>query len=328
MTEPMVPPDCDLRGMPFMPLHCQRLLDSDLFGISTGDEFKAAVALWAKSWNQAPAGSLPKDERVLAHLSSAKSWKKVREMAMRGWVLCSDDRYYHPLIAEYVLEAWGRREDFREVRETKETRQQRWRDKVKQLSGLLRAAGITPPAGASLEKLTSLCVTHVDGFVDAQASTGRRDVDDPEMSLTGDSRQGTGDSKETGDIARANPVLSAGEVCKAIRSAGVADANPSSPKLVKLIEAGITLDEFIAAAEAAVRKQAGFGYALTTAENRRRDATVAPLPAAAPGRPPATEPEWRREQRERVQQAAPYAAARRDPKPTSEVFDALPPTTR
>lgn len=113
-----------------------------------------------------------------------------------------------------------------------------------------------------------------------------------------------------------------------MRKAGVADTNPSSPKLVKLIEAGITLDEFASAAEAAVRKQAGFAYALTTAENRRRDAAqVSPLPAAAPGRPPATEPDWRREQRERVQQAAPYAAARREPNPNPEVLDALPPAT-
>ncbi|MGJ7500093.1 DUF1376 domain-containing protein [Variovorax sp. ZT5P49] len=328
MTEPMVPPDCDLRGMPFMPLHCQRLLDSDLFSISTGDEFKAAVALWAKSWNQAPAGSLPKDERVLAHLSSAKSWKKVREMAMRGWVLCTDDRYYHPLIAEYVLEAWGRREDFREVRETKETRQQRWREKVKHLSGLLRAAGVTPPAGASLEKLTSLCAQYVDGFVDAQVSTGRHYVDDREMSLTGDRGQGTGDSKKTEDIARAQSDLSAGEACKAMRKAGLADTNPAHPELLTLLAEGITLPELKSAATTAADGGKGFVYALRTAAGRRRDAAkVGTLPAAPPGRPPATEPDWRREQRERMQQAAPYAAARRDQSPPQEAFDALPPTS-
>lgn len=56
-------------------------------------------------------------------------------------------------------------------------------------------------------------------------------------------------------------------------------------------------------------------------------ATNAGRGQAATPRPPATEPDWRREQRERVQQAAPYAAARREPNPNPEVLDALPPTT-
>jgi hypothetical protein len=285
MTDPLVPSDCDLRGMPFMPLHCQRLLDSDLFAISTGDEFKAAVALWCKSWFQVPAGSLPNDERVLEHLSSSKSWKKVRAMAMRGWTLCSDDRYYHPLITEYVLEAWERREDFREVKTNKETRQQRWREKVKHLSGLLRSAGVTPPMNPSLKELLSLCETHVPDFVDAdvdaQASTVRRPVDKNETAKTGDRGQGTGDSKKTEDIARAHPDLSAGEATKAMRAAGLQDANPSHPELIALLTAGITIDELQAAATSAAATGKGFVYALRTAAGRRRDAAkVGSLPTA------------------------------------------------
>lgn len=328
MTEPLVPADCDLRGMPFMPLQVQRLLDSDLFALSTGDEFKAAVALWCKSWGQVPAGSLPNDDRILEHLSSAKNWKRVRVMALRNWMLCDDGRLYHPLVAQNVLEAWTRREDFREVKETKETRQQRWRDKVKHLSGLLREAGITPPAGASLEKLTTLCSVHVDGFVDGQASTGRRPVDDPEMSLTGD-RDRDRDSIKTGDIARATSGPSSGDACKAMRAAGLADANPSHPRLGALLKAGITFDELVSAAQSAVASGKGFAYALATAEGRRRDAATAPLPPPAPRAAPA-EPEWRREQRERMAQAAPYAvaqpkAAARAPTPfDDEVTDVLP----
>lgn len=280
MTEPLVPSDCDLTGMPFMPLQVQRLLDSDLFALSTGDEFKAAVALWCKSWTQIPAGSLPNDERVLEHLSSAKQWKKVRTMALRHWVLCSDGRLYHPLVAQNVLEAWARRQDFREVKETKDTRQKRWREKVKHLSGLLRSAGITPPTGASLEKLTHLCETHVDGFVDAHVdgavSTVRRPVDDREISLTGDRGQGTGDSKKTGE----GRALSTGDACKAMRAAGLADTNPSHPKLALLLAGGITLDELTSAAESSVSSGKGFAYALATAEGRRRDAAAAPLPSA------------------------------------------------
>ncbi|WP_307139869.1 DUF1376 domain-containing protein [Pseudoroseomonas cervicalis] len=93
-----------------MPLDVVRLIDSDLFALSTGDEFKAAVALWCKAFLQRPAGSLPDDDRILAHLSAAGArWAKVKEMALRGWVLCADGRLYHPVVAEKVVDAWQAR---------------------------------------------------------------------------------------------------------------------------------------------------------------------------------------------------------------------------
>jgi hypothetical protein len=113
MTEPLTPPDSDLRGLPFMPLDVVRLLDSDLFALSSGDEFKAAVALWCKCWLQLPAASLPNDDRILASLAGfgrdTKGWSKVKEMAMRGFVLCSDGRWYHSVIAIKASEAWKSR---------------------------------------------------------------------------------------------------------------------------------------------------------------------------------------------------------------------------
>ncbi|MFT9442305.1 MAG: DUF1376 domain-containing protein [Acetobacter papayae] len=108
---PLTPADSDLRGLPFMPLDTVRLLDSDLFALSTGDEFKCAVALWCKAWQQVPAGSLPDHERVLAHLSGAGAgWVGVRAMALHGWVLCTDGRLYHPVLAEKANHAWKARQ--------------------------------------------------------------------------------------------------------------------------------------------------------------------------------------------------------------------------
>lgn len=106
----MTPADCDLRGMPFMPLDVVRLVDSDLAAISTGDEFKAAVMLWCKAWLQVPAASLPDDDRILAHLSgTGRAWAKVKAVALRGWVKCADGRLYHPVVAEKAREAWSYR---------------------------------------------------------------------------------------------------------------------------------------------------------------------------------------------------------------------------
>lgn len=113
--EPLTPADCDLRDFAYMPLDVSRLLDSDLFALATGDEFKAALALWCKCWLQVPAASLPNDDRVLAHLSGAGSkWKKVKEMALRGFVLCDDGRFYHAVVAEKANEAWAKKQSYRE----------------------------------------------------------------------------------------------------------------------------------------------------------------------------------------------------------------------
>lgn len=112
---PLTPAECDLRGLPWMPLDTVRLLDSDLFAVASGEVFKAAVALWCKAWQQVPAASLPDDDRVLAHLSGAGGrWRKIKGEALRGFVRCSDGRLYHPVIAEKALEAWAHRRAQRE----------------------------------------------------------------------------------------------------------------------------------------------------------------------------------------------------------------------
>lgn len=111
MTEPLTAPDCDCRGLPFMPLEVSRLIDSDLTALSTGDEFKAAVLLWAKCWGQVPAASIPDDDRILARWVgvSIGEWSNLKTMALHGWIRCSDGRLYHPLIADLAVEAFSKR---------------------------------------------------------------------------------------------------------------------------------------------------------------------------------------------------------------------------
>ncbi|MBO9624151.1 MAG: DUF1376 domain-containing protein [Sphingomonas sp.] len=179
MMEPLTPPECDLRGLPFMPLDVVRLTDSDLFALATGDEFKAAVTLWCKSWLQVPAASLPDDDRILAHLSgSGARWRKLREIALRGFVKCADGRLYHPVIAEKAREAWDRREEWTERQNNKTERQKRWRDRVNTICAELRSLNVTPPTNASLSTLERL-------LVDARASTAASTGDAQETALTG-----------------------------------------------------------------------------------------------------------------------------------------------
>ena len=142
---PLVAAEVDLRGLPFMPLEVNRLRDSDLAIEASGDEFRAAVLLWCASWNQVPAGSLPNAEQSLAAYAGygrdVKSWRKVRDGALRGFVECADGRLYHPVVAEKAAEAWAQRVDHREGKANELARKQREREERKQMFALLREAG-------------------------------------------------------------------------------------------------------------------------------------------------------------------------------------------
>lgn len=99
----------DVRSLPYMPLFVGRLLASDTWLLASGDEAKAAVTLWARSWQQVPAGTLPNDERILAALSGAGArWRKVRDVALRGFVLGADGRLHHQMIEEVADETLAR----------------------------------------------------------------------------------------------------------------------------------------------------------------------------------------------------------------------------
>ena len=111
LPEPLTPGDCDLRDFAFMPLDVARLRDSDLAALESPECCWSAVLLWCASWHQVPAASLPNDDRVLAQLAGfgrvVKEWQRVREGALRGWIVCADGRLYHPVVAEKALDAWS-----------------------------------------------------------------------------------------------------------------------------------------------------------------------------------------------------------------------------
>ena len=84
--------------------------------------------------------------------------------------------------------------------------------------------------------------------------------------------------------APAHTPTRAGQAVLRMKQAGlVAGISPSHPKLLALLEAGITDDELADAAAEAVAKGKPFAYALAIAEGRRRDAAdTGALPAAPP----------------------------------------------
>ena len=111
--EPLIASEVDLQDFSFMPLQVSRLRDSELAAMEEPEACWYAVLLWAASWHQIPAGSLPDNDTALMRLvglgRDARTWKKHRAGALRGFVQCSDGRLYHPVVVEQAKEAWQRK---------------------------------------------------------------------------------------------------------------------------------------------------------------------------------------------------------------------------
>lgn len=63
-------------------------------------------------------------------------------------------------------------------------------------------------------------------------------------------------------------------VCIALRKRGIASVNPGHPKLLALVAAGATIDEFVGAIPAAKEKRDQFAYILGVVEGQRTDAAA------------------------------------------------------
>lgn len=117
MPEPLIPAHIDLTNFEFMPLDVQRLLGSDKWIEAADHPYlgHAMMSLWAASWHEVPAGSLPNKARVLARHAhrTLEQFEGIAQMVMAGWVLCSDNRFYHPVVCEKALEAWDQKQKFK-----------------------------------------------------------------------------------------------------------------------------------------------------------------------------------------------------------------------
>jgi hypothetical protein len=113
LPDPLTPADCDLRDFAFMPVDIARLLGSEFHAHASDAAWRAGVTLWLRAWHQVPAGSLPDDDVALCRLAELgrdmRTWRKIKDDALRGWTPASDGRLYHGTVAEKVAEAWDRK---------------------------------------------------------------------------------------------------------------------------------------------------------------------------------------------------------------------------
>lgn len=141
-----------------MPLDIARLFNSEFHARSDDAVWRAGMTLWLKSFHQVPAGSVPDDDVALARLAElgrdVKTWKKLRDGALYGWIQCADGRWYHPVVAEKAVEAWNGKKAQRA--RTSKARLQALITRLSQAKDSFDAASIEASIQTLLESLSQL----------------------------------------------------------------------------------------------------------------------------------------------------------------------------
>jgi len=250
---PPVPPEVDLRGLDYMPLFGNHLFGSDFNAGATDAEWRAAITLWWKAWNQVPAGSLPHDDAALCRLADlgrdVKTWKRLRERALHGFILCDDGRLYHPFLCQQALIAWEKRVKDRER---------------KARSRALLSVKSHGQDGGGLRDISDVSQEPEQG----QDADVLADVKGHDVTGRDSSDGGTTPHQDGVDVLGYQPT-DAGIICRALRVAGIHNTNPGHPGLRVLLDAGATENEFLGAVNAARDKSDPFAYVLVVVERQR-----------------------------------------------------------
>lgn len=243
MIDPPYPPDTRAKGWR-LELHVELIEQLAEFVLAPAEVRAWQIYLFFVAWKQTPAGSLDGSDSLIAARMGmpAKTFAKYRDALMRGWVKCSDGRWYHHLMIECVLNMLAKR----------------GKDALRSAQRRSRAAGDAwSPAGVTRDA----AVTH-------EGVGGESD--------TKHHAQGTRTRKGRAEVLppdRARAQAFAEQVCKAMRAAGLKTAKAGDPAVLALCESGATEAEFVCIAEEAVLKEKGFAWAMSALRGRRADAS-------------------------------------------------------
>lgn len=90
----------------------ERIRQSDTWALARPEVRPWLLMLWLVAWEQAPCGSLPAEDALIAARIDMpiKTFLKHKPVLLRGWREANDGRLYHPVITERVLEMVDYRE--------------------------------------------------------------------------------------------------------------------------------------------------------------------------------------------------------------------------
>lgn len=269
---PLVPPEVDLRDFQFMPLDVRRLRDSKLVAVRSPEEVVAAILLWSAAWHQQPASSLPDDDVELSALAGyggvrgVALFRKIKAGALYGFVLCSDGRWYHPVVAEKAADGWNAKLDTQHYRASERIRKDNLDRKEKGLPEVPKPPKPEPLSGKQVGGITVYRQwktnplppdrTPLPAVVPPERHTSSAGIP-AEKPPKGEVRDrdskgtGTGNKKAALPEPPGEAPTRRGAVCAALRASGI-DVTPANPYLLAWVEAGVT-DEQIAEATARAR---------------------------------------------------------------------------
>lgn len=274
MTAPLVPADVDLRDFAFTPVEFDRLFKSETWLLSNDAEKVAAITLWGRAWSQVPAGSLPNDDRLLAHLSgTGPRWKRLKPMALRNWRQATDGRLYHPVVCEKVLEAWL--EKLATRLSSGAGNAKRWNiefDPAPIEAAIAEARQLLAKLNPQSRQLTKKRPPGVSprpkqdaagnpGGIPAGVPLGSQETGTGTLKASSDTYASTGGSEGSAALARA---------LVEVDSNRFAECSDAHPDLVAAAVEGITPAELAAVAKAKPGK--GIGYLVQAARGKRADA--------------------------------------------------------
>lgn len=264
--EPPYPPGTKAKGWRFE-LDIEQIESSDTWLRARRGHMKAMLLLlWARSWQQVPCGSLPCDDELIALLLDLddEEFAGMKKILLRGWRKAADGRLYHPTITQRVLDMVAKKD-------AEKNRKAEWRRRKEAEAKLAEANGQDQMShGTSPMSHGTNPMSHgTDGGQTGQ-SHGTDDTRTRTRTRTGLDSSNPPPREEGVDCLSHG--TTAGQICRAMKQAGLGDVNPSNQRLRTLIAAGATEGEFVAAAQQAVNAQAGFPYALTIVANERKRA--------------------------------------------------------
>lgn len=108
---PLVPDYVDLSSLEYMPLYIAKLRGSKAWLVCKRRPELAYYLqnLWMTAWQERPAGSIEADDDVMAEAAKCGTfelWVDLKSELLRGWVMCSDGRYYCRSMVPMVQRGW------------------------------------------------------------------------------------------------------------------------------------------------------------------------------------------------------------------------------